>query len=685
MAILGLFDIGKTALLTNRRALDTIAHNVANSATPGYTRQDVILENIPTGNITTTGTTGRGVRIAEIKRMYDSFLTLQLRTEKSNLSYWDAYEKGIIKIENVFNEASDTGIGFAITDFFNAWQEVAQNPEGYAQRTLLIKKAEYLSSRISGAYNTLDDERTEIFKSSQSLVDEVNSIAAKIADLNDKIAATPGALDLKDQRDLLIEDLNEIIKVSTFEDNAGRYSVLVGGIPLVDGGKTYSMSVTTDTANTMHFYVNLESEVKEVTDYITGGQLKANLDLRDTKILDYINKLNAFAIDLSFTVNYYHRQGYGLDSSTGNDFFQQLYSITDPTAGGTISAIDFTDLSKVNFSKMYRIDYNTTGGPDYQQEGTSGIYWRVQESTDGTTWTAISPLSVTLSYDTSTIPDYRTLEFQGVKIRIEGNQGDLINTGTEQFGVSFNPTAAKYMAAAINDPQKVAAASGDEITIDGSNNKIRFSENGGSTYVTATIPQGTYTRAQLAAALQQALENADTGTTYNYTVSYNAITKKYQITNNGATPNPNPIILDWTHTSTTAEGIFGFSSNYTINPTGSATSDFAVYPVLPGDNSNAKLIANLGSQTILSGTTSIDFYRTMVSDVGVEAASSKTNLKFQNTLVEELERRRQETSGVSLDEEAANLIKYQKSFEAAAKLISVADELLTALINMTGR
>ncbi|MDI6729351.1 MAG: flagellar hook-associated protein FlgK, partial [Thermodesulfovibrionales bacterium] len=186
MAVLGLFDIGKTALLTTRRALDTTAHNIANASTPGYTRQDVVFQNIPTGTITSVGMTGRGVSITEIKRMYDAFTTLQVRTEKSNFSYWDAYQKSILKVENIFNEASDTGISPVITDFFNAWQEVSQNPEGYAQRTLLIKKAEYLTSRISRAYSSIDDERTELFKSSQSLVDEVNSIAKKIADLNEQ-------------------------------------------------------------------------------------------------------------------------------------------------------------------------------------------------------------------------------------------------------------------------------------------------------------------------------------------------------------------------------------------------------------------------------------------------------------------------------------------------------------------
>ena len=801
MSVLGLFDIGKTALLTTRRALDTTAHNVANASTPGYTRQDLILENIPTGTVTSIGMTGRGVRITEIKRMYDAFTTLQVRTEKSNLSYWDAYQKGILKIENIFNEASDTGISPAITDFFNAWQEVSQNPEGYAQRTLLIKKAEYLASRLNRAYVSVDDERTELYKSSQSLVDEVKSIASKIADLNEKIATSPGALDLKDQRDYLIERLNEIVKVSTFEDSVGRYSVLIGGTPIVDGGKIYEMSVSTDTENNMHFYVDLPDEIKEVTSYITGGELKANIDLRETETTSIMNRLNAFALELTLTTNQYHTSGYGLDNSTGNYFFTNISSPfttkDSSTSGGSITDANVTisNLSQVNFEKQYQINYNTTGGTGYQQEGATGIYWRIQESTDGKTWTTIDPTKINID---TTVANTRTLQFSGINVKIDGAQATLLGTSPtfETFTVRPNTNAAMGMGVAITDPNKIAAAAGDldtkftittgvndtiivngnpvtlsngsynrfelanelqtqlnallgagaatvtfdaqtnkfkvtnntvaggttiswtsqnttaedlfgftsdadsvipvsgyaesvneikggSILIDSSNNTLRFSEDGGTTYTTVTIPRGTYTRSELAKVLKNALEGANTTTAFTYTVSYNSLAMTYTVSNNGG--NPSSIILDWTHSTTTAEGLFGFGSNSVIASGGSDSSDFTVYPFLPGDNMNARLIAGLSSSGFIVGSTPADYYRSIVTDVSVETQSSKISQRFHNTMVEELERKRQETSGVNLDEEAANLIKYQKSFEAAAKMISVADELLSALINMTGR
>ncbi|MFZ5996149.1 MAG: flagellar hook-associated protein FlgK [Nitrospirota bacterium] len=719
MSILGVFDIGKTAMYVTRKALDTTAHNVANINTPGYTRQELVLESVPSGVLSSTGLSGRGVKTTGVQRLYDSFIALQLRNEKSNLAYWEAYGEGIVKIENVFNEASDVNLSTSINDFFNAWQELSNNPEGYAERSLLIKKAEYLTARINRAYTTLDEERNELVKSNEFLVDEVNTITAKIADLNEKISASPGSLDLKDQRDGLIERLNEIVKVTTFEDNVGRYAVMISGVPLVDGARVFQLDSSIDISNNLHFYVNFTdsrgvlTETREVSHYITGGELKANYDLRDAQIPEYLDKLNIMAINLSDVVNYYHRQGYGTDGSTGNNFFSfatNTITDSDPSAGATITSLSITNTNSVSFSNQYRSDYvdavayaalPPADQADYIQEGTTGFYWRVQKSTDdGATWTTIAPNTLFDPSDPSTLDlsrvnltpsstagSWRTLEFEGIKVRFDNN---LIAAG-EAFSFRLNTNAALEIAVAITEPQKVAAAEGDLVTVDETNNNIRFSEDGGSTFVTATIPSGVYTRSELADKLKQALENADSAKAYQYTVVYNSGTKKYTITNEdgvagvGPNDNPNAIVFDWTNAASTGRGLFGFTSNSHINAAGSDTGDNAVYPNIPGDNKNAKMIAGLASQLIIAGRKPIDFYREIVSDVAVESLSAKDSQKFQRALVSELEGRREEISGISLDEEAANLVKYQKSFEAAAKMIGIADELLEVLLGMTGR
>jgi len=110
------------------------------------------------------------VTVSDITRLYDSFTTLQLRTEKSNSSYWNTYSGWSSSIESIFNETSSSGIASAISNFFNDWQAVAQNPQGSVERTQLISDANYLGSRIGSAYNSLNDQRTQLYRAARILL-----------------------------------------------------------------------------------------------------------------------------------------------------------------------------------------------------------------------------------------------------------------------------------------------------------------------------------------------------------------------------------------------------------------------------------------------------------------------------------------------------------------------------------
>jgi flagellar hook-associated protein 1 FlgK len=449
MSILGIMNIGTTALLASKSALNTTSNNIANASTPGYTRQNVILSSIPSGLTSSIGASGMGVMVSDVQRMYDSFTTLQLRTEKSTSAYWSSYSNYASSIENVFNETSTTGIGPAISDFFNSWQQVAQDPGNTVQRTSLINAGQYLASRISGAYNTLTGQQSQIYKNSQDLVTQINNISQQIYSLNEKIVSSPGALDLKDQRDALVEQLNQITNVSTIEDGSGRYNIYLGGTVLVDASGSYNMAVALDTSNDMQFTVGTIN----VNGAMTSGQLKANLDARDTTIAGYIDQLNTFATDLSNAINTQQGNGFDLNGNAGGNFFSA------PTA-----------------------------------------------------------------------------------------------------------FAARDMSVVITDPDLIAA-------------------------------------------------------------------------------------------SGTAAGV-------------------------PGDNTNAQAMFNLASTGIIGGSTPIDYYSSMVASAGADAQSANTYVSFQTSLVNQLEAQRQSTSGVSLDEEAVNLVQYQKSFEAAAKLITTGNDLLDTIIGM---
>ncbi len=669
MAIFSLFDIGKTALLAHKRAMDTVAHNVANANTPGYTRQEPVFETVPVGYIVSAVSTGRGVELKEIRRMYDSFTTYQLRTEKANAAYWDAYESNMLKLENIFNEAQERSIGESINGFFDQWQQVVKNPEGYAERAMLINKAEYMAERVANAFADLDRQRTDLNSTANALVSEVNKISEEISDLNEKIGMAPGAHDLRDKRDYLIERLNQIVKVNTFEDNNGRYTVLIGGMPLVDGGKYYQLSADIDAANKLHIYSNMVSPPSDITSFIEGGEMKAIIDLRDTAILNIQNKLNVFALNIADAVNFYHRQGYGLDGSTGNNFFYQNNSLvtwTDPP-NGTI--LRYYVNNETTFSSTINRSYTVTFN--------GGNSWTANWTDNTTNPPSSGTINITDTLDTTTTPNRRTLSFDGKTVLIEDN--GLVNGNS--FTIGQNSNAARNLSVAISDPNHLAVAAGNTVQINNLNNQVRFSTNGGTSFLIGQIPTGVYTRQQLAAALQ-AVMGATTG------VTYNPATRLFTITNNGA----NTLVIDWQGPNSTAAGLFGFNTNsFIASGGGTDTSDYNVYPVLPGerprpgDNLNARLINDLKDQTIMAGGKPLGYYQGIVDYVGVEAEASKINNEFYKITVEQLERKRQETSGVSLDEEAINLVKLQKSFQAAAKIITVADELFSTLVNMTGK
>lgn len=544
MALTVLFDIGKTGVLTYQKALEVVSHNIANAATEGYTRQDVIFENMPSGVISAQGVSGRGVKLSDIRRMYDSFIDLQLKTESSRSAYWNVLQNGMLRLENIFNDASDVALSNVINDFFNAWQELSQNPQGTTERSLLLDKANYLAQRINVSYKSLIDERYEVYQDSQNLVTQVNQYLDQINELNEKIAASPGSLDAKDQRDNLVKQLNDIVQITYFEDNAGRYSILLGGMPLVDGGKVYHMSVGLDINQNMQFRVETASGSIDATQLIQGGKLKAEIDLRDNVIPEYMNKLNMLVFDLTEAVNTQHRSGYGLDGSTGNNFFKPVYDLT--LTAGSYNDVTF---------KINSMNANTYDEYRMQFDGTN---WTV---TDNTTSSSVTPTVTSWIEGTDT---YYKLSFNDIEITLKNPSNNLDLT------FQIKPNTSLYFGVAITDTNKIAAAKSD--------------------------------------------------------------------------------------------------------PTGSTSG--------PMDNENARAVYGLLDAQIIGNAKPIDFYRSIVSEIGVYSSSAQTQKKFQDALVQEMEKRRQDLSGVSLDEEAVNLIKYQKMYEASARVIRVADEILSTLFDM---
>jgi flagellar hook-associated protein 1 len=324
--ILGLLDIGRGALLAHQKAISITGHNIANVNTPGYSRQRVNLAT-SLGLTSASGQMGSGVRVSDIQRIYDQFLGSQINTESYNLGKWEAQKSSLERVEIIFDETTGFGLNQAMGDFWNAWQDLANNPEGHTERQVLVAKSEIMAETFNKISSDLNQQQNDIDSSIEGAVIEINTIAGQISDLNIKISdiekSGQSANDLRDERDLLLKELSSMIDISSFEGNDGQVTVLVGnGRPLVQ--PPYSLSLSTVTNASGHedvVWVDRDGNSVDITNDISGGKLKGWLEVRDVKIEDYKTRLDDLASSIITEVNNLHTAGFDLNGAAGGAFF----------------------------------------------------------------------------------------------------------------------------------------------------------------------------------------------------------------------------------------------------------------------------------------------------------------------------------------------------------------------------
>jgi flagellar hook-associated protein 1 FlgK len=348
VSINGLLNTGRSAIQVNQAALQVTSHNIANVNTPGFTRQRLSIETT-TPFMTGAGPIGTGVRAQEIKRVYDRFLSFQVKGERERFGMLSAEKDAISRIEGVFNEVGGSGISERLADFFNSLNDLSGNAAGYAERRQALAKADMLGYAIRSKASALSDLRNSIDADIRSRIGEVNTIAAEIAGLNEKIAEQEmggdAANDLRDRRDMLMGDLSGLIDYDSMEDASGRVSIFVGkGSVLVDGKRYNTLSGVANAANDnlTDIYISSGSGTTNITSDVNGGILKGLLEVRDAVVPDFQDRLNSFASTLANEFNAQHAAGFGLDGSTGLSFF----SFTAGNEAATIS-VGITDAGKV--------------------------------------------------------------------------------------------------------------------------------------------------------------------------------------------------------------------------------------------------------------------------------------------------------------------------------------------------
>ncbi|MBI3594057.1 MAG: flagellar hook-associated protein FlgK [Nitrospirae bacterium] len=436
-SISNIFNIGVSALLANQNALAITSNNIANVNTPGYSKETAFFnETTPVnGN---PGQIGTGVQIAQIQRMVNQFLNNQVTQEQSSLGQYDIMQSTLSNVQSFFSDSQGTGINQALSDFFNAFQDVSNNPQSLPARQALIQKGNILSQIFSNTSANLTQIENNLNSQISGAINDANALAGEIAGLNGQIARaqlsgqSPNAL--LDQRDQYLNQLASKLNISTFVDASGQVTVMVGGgNPLVEGNTAHSLTGVANPDNSGYFdvaYAPANGTPITLNGSITGGNIKGLLDLRDTTVSGDLTQLDILAAGIINEVNQQHQAGYGLDGTTGNLFFSPL--LPNATALSTNAGTAVVTASVVTPASL-------TFNP-YQLTFSGGNY---------TLTNTVSGASTSAAYGGAT-----TVTFEGFQIAIGAGaaNGDIFNLSETQ-GVSVSMTVS------LTDPNKVAAAS----------------------------------------------------------------------------------------------------------------------------------------------------------------------------------------------------------------------------------
>lgn len=629
-------NIGLTALNAAQAGLVTTGHNISNASTAGYHRQRVDTSpQIP--QLSGGGFFGRGVSVDNVRRAYSEVLDRQAQLAQTQVSFYDTYAAQVNQISNLVADPA-SGLSPAMQEFFRAVQDVAASPGTTTSRQALLSGSGALVSRFGALDQRMTDLRTGVNVELTGTVDSINTIASQIARLNGQIATVAGTSplqpnDLLDQRDNLVMDLNKLVSSQVIRQSDGGYNITIGtGQALVVGEQALRLAVVPNADDPRRLDVGYQftgAPVPIDSRSITGGSLGALLQFRSESLDPAQNALGRIAIGLGQMFNEQHRLGQDLNGAAGGNFFN-VPSPTVTSGSSTTATLgaSIADVSALTLSD-YRVSY----------DGTSYAVTRLSDNV--------------VSGPFATLP--QTID--GFTL--------AAGAGTPAAGNSWlvQPTrfGARDLGLAFSDPSLVAAAAPvrAQATI----------SNLGSATIEAPVVDAS-TQPPLNAALRNTV-----------TITFNSPPTTFNV-------------VDSTAATTLATNV-AFTAGMTISYNGWSTklagrpeaSDTLLVQANTGgrtDNRNALLLAALQSVPGLDGGASTyqTAYSAMVGSVGAIASEVKVTGTALDGILKETKAAQQSLSGVNLDEEAANLIRFQQAYQAASKLISVSSKLFDSILQI---
>ena len=615
---------GVSALRAYQTALSTTSHNIANANTAGFTRQRVELSARPAYG-TGAGYIGDGVDVTTIQRITDALVNTRLQGTTSAQARADSYASYASRIDSVLSDPA-MGLAGPMQSFFDAAAALAQNPSSTAARQALLGSAQSLTTSFNALQNELDTMSNEIDTSLTATVGEINQYTDALAKLNSRIvdaAAQFGGQpsnDLLDQRDQLINEIATRIGITTVPQDDGSINIFTGsGQALVVGTTATKLGTAPDLFNSGNLELTWAGQ--PITGQLSGGRIGGLLDARRELLEPMRNELGRIAASLAEAVNTQNAQGIDALGRLGGDL---LTTPVGAAYGSTLNAGIATMAVAID-------DIGALDGSDYVFR-FDGIAWSAADSRTG----ASVPLS-----GSGTVAD--PLLVGGVAITVSGSA-----QAGDRFLVRPTANAAGQLGLATTDPARVAAASA-----------VRVSAASGNTAQVGTL---SVTDASDPALL--------TSTTISFTGP-----NTYQINGSGA----------YSYTAGTPISVNGWSLSLSGTPATGDSFSVSRGAVNSGDNSNARALAQLGGQNLLDGGVSslMGTQSALTTRAGSAAQQAQLQLDAQSAAYTQAKGARESISGVNLDEEAADMIRFQQAYQAAAQIIQIANQVFQSLLDAT--
>ncbi|MDP2808787.1 MAG: flagellar hook-associated protein FlgK [Rhodocyclaceae bacterium] len=738
----GVFNVGLTALSAAQVGVLTTSHNIANASTPGYTRQQIV-QTTNTPLFTGVGFLGQGTNVQTIQRVYNQFISTQLMSAQAGVAEMDTYLAQIDQLDNLLADPS-AGLSPALSDFFKGVQELAANPSSVPARQAMLSGGQALAARFQSIDRRISEVRDGVNQQVTDEIAKINSYAVQLGDINQRIilaqatGSNQPANDLIDQREQMIAELNKEIRTQSFQQNDGTYNVFIGnGQPLVVGRDVSTLQAVQDINDPQKTTVSLKSAygttMTLTESLLTGGNLGGLLAFRNQSLDPAQNALGRVAIGLAQTFNEIHRLGQDLTGALGGNFF----NVSTPVVNsGTLNATQATVLSAQIVNSDYRVTYssgtstydvvrlsdsaamgsftaasfpitvdgvkisltsgaaangdvflvrpgnaagsrviaesdntgtaviNSTGSnlqalttSDYRLDvmASGGPYtFSLTRLSDGQLWSGTGASAA------AALSDLATKQQVGFNLTLSGTAPSV----GDSFSIQPTRVGARNLSVALTDPSAVAAALPIR-TAATLNNTGTATISAGSVESKSTLP--------LAAPV---------------TLTFNSTTNQFSVA--GAVPAVGNIAYD--PASLTSKAISFNGLSFTISGTPQNGDSFTVSANANGvsDNRTMQLLGGLQTLNTLAGTpgsatagATASFqaaYAQIVSQVGNKAREVEVTGKAQQSLADQAQSARDQISGVNLDEEAANLMRYQQAYQAAAKMLDIAGRLFDEIL-----